>query len=135
MPDESNILEAIRGYDWESAFSCASGKPQGGCGWANTPDWAGPPEEIPNHAAPSFNREDVRKVIAVSDGEHDGDEWIVFGQLKNGHYFFVAAGCDYTGWDCQSSGRAYVGSKKYVEQFAMTIDERIRLGLTKRKAS
>lgn len=35
-------------------------------------------------------------------------------------YFYLAAGCDYTGWDCQASG--------YVE-VSMDLERLIRLGI------
>ncbi len=37
-----------------------------------------------------------------------------------GRYFYLAAGCDYTGWDCQASG--------YVE-VSMDLERLIRLGI------
>lgn len=42
------------------------------------------------------------------DGENDGEEWLCVGRLKDGRWFILSAGCDYTGWDCQSGGQASV---------------------------
>lgn len=46
-----------------------------------------------------FTREDVVDVLAAVDGENDGPDWIIVGQLEDGRWFALRAGCDYTGWD------------------------------------
>jgi len=46
-----------------------------------------------------FSRRDVAEVFAMSEGERDERPWIIYGKLKSGHYFYLEAGCDYTGWD------------------------------------
>jgi hypothetical protein len=71
------------------------------------------------HTSP-FNREDVVEIIAMSEGENDGPNWLIVGHLNDGRYFSLDAGCDYTGWDCQANGFA---------QVAATKDDIIRLGL------
>jgi hypothetical protein len=98
------MLAELEGSDWESAFSCASGQAQGSCSWSEVPD-AAPGSDV---ATAPFNREDVREVLGISEGENDERDWIVCGWLNDGRLFFLSAGCDYTGWDCQSSGRSYV---------------------------
>ena len=52
---------------------------------------------------------DFKKVLAVWEGENDGDDWRWVIKLtkeakaKFGYGFvFIQGGCDYTGWDCQS---------------------------------
>lgn len=57
---------------------------------------------------------DIKKVVAVWEGENDGDDWRWVIQLtpsakkehKVGYVFLMGGcdytGCDYTGWDCQS---------------------------------
>lgn len=56
-----------------------------------------------------FNLLDIEKVVAVWEGENDGDDWRWVIKVtkecatKNGGRFvFLQGGCDYTGWDCQS---------------------------------
>lgn len=112
-------------YDWESAFSCASGVAQGGCSWSKTPDWAVP--DSLKSPAPAFDRTDVAEVLHISVGEKDERDWLLVGRLKSGLYFFLAAGCDYSGWDCQSDGRAYVGRSLDDVSSVITTEERIRL--------
>lgn len=46
-----------------------------------------------------FTTSDVAHVIAYDEGENDGPNWIIAGKLDDGRYFFLSAGCDYTGWD------------------------------------
>jgi hypothetical protein len=51
---------------------------------------------------PGFNADDIEKVLAVWEGQNDGDDWRWVLQLKDGRFVFLQGGCDYTGWDCQS---------------------------------
>lgn len=46
-----------------------------------------------------FTLDDVSEVRHAIAGENDGDPWICVGQLKDGRWFALEAGCDYTGWD------------------------------------
>lgn len=55
----------------------------------------------------------VVEVLAVWEGENDGDDWrwilkltTECGAKNGGEYAFIQGGCDYTGWDCQSWGKA-----------------------------
>ena len=67
---------------------------------------------------------------ALDEGANDGDDWICLGRLKTGRWFFLSAGCDYTGWDCQAGGRAYVSeTRDLLERMAMTAEDRRRLHL------
>lgn len=45
---------------------------------------------------------DIARVLAVWEGENDGDDWRWILLLNDGRYAFLQGGCDYTGWDCQS---------------------------------
>lgn len=88
----SNIecdLERLQGddYDWEEVFK---------------QDYTCPKKveavifsEVPTDP---FTREDVSEVIASVDGERDRDNWVMVGKLKDGRFFSISAGCDYTGW-------------------------------------
>lgn len=50
----------------------------------------------------SFTAEDIAHVLAVWEGENDGDDWRWVIALNDGRFAFLQGGCDYTGWDCQS---------------------------------
>jgi hypothetical protein len=112
-------------YDWQEVFAIA-GDPAGG---SNLPDLQTvPPGAETSHT--HFGRSDVALVEWMELGENDGPDWLIGGQLRDGRWFFIAAGCDYTGWDCQSGGRAYVADSRYlIERFGMDDDERRRLGV------
>lgn len=49
-----------------------------------------------------FTFESVSKILAVWEGQNDGDDWRWILQLKDKRFVFLQGGCDYTGWDCQS---------------------------------
>jgi hypothetical protein len=49
-----------------------------------------------------FGIDDIKSVLAVWEGENDGDDWRWVLLMKDGRYIFLQGGCDYTGWDCQS---------------------------------
>ena len=67
-----------------------------------------------------FTIHDIEKVLAVWEGENDGDDWRWVIQLKShlqvegqtGKYVYLQGGCDYTGWDCQSWATCSVFSSK-----------------------
>lgn len=50
-----------------------------------------------------FKAQDVTHILAEVCGEHDGYDWWWIIKLTNERYFLISGGCDYTGWDCQSS--------------------------------
>lgn len=76
MSNFDHILSELQGYDWKEAFTYAHG----------------------------YSISDVEEIIAMAEGENDGADWIIFGKLKDGRWFTLSAGCDYTGWDCQAGG-------------------------------
>lgn len=89
-------------YDWKEAF-----------GYAN------------------FSIDDVEEVFAEDEGCNDEERWISFGRLKDGRYYFLSAGCDYTGWDCLAWGESYESeSREEVERFMMGDEDRKRLNIT-----
>jgi len=67
-----------------------------------------------------FTQADVAELLGADEGENDGANWVVYGRLKDGRYFFISAGCDYTGWDCQQHGDSCV---------AETLDDIITFGM------
>ena len=77
-----------------------------------------------------FGREDVKHIVAKDEGENEGPCWIICGRLNDGRWFYIEAGCDYTGWDCQAGGTAVVAkSKKSLIRFGLTQEARERMGL------
>jgi hypothetical protein len=90
-------------YDWREAFT-----------------YAGTIRTATNCDKAPFGMDDVAEVVKAENGENDGPSWIMVGKLKDGRYFFLDAGCDYTGWDCQAGGDA---------QVADTLDGLIRFGM------
>ena len=72
----------------------------------------------------------VSEVLAMAEGENDGDNWVGVFRTKGGAFLYVTAGCDYTGWDCQASGSHE--TRRTLEQLVReccTDDDRRRLGL------
>lgn len=112
------MIKQLDDYNWEEAFGYAG--EDGTCG---QPDIR---EALPgsNVSLAPFRREDVVKIIGLREGENDGEDWLCAGKLKDGRWFFLAAGCDYTGWDCQASGYAAIArNKKELIQFGLTEEE------------
>lgn len=90
-------------YDWQQAFL-----------YASTIRTATKCSKEP------FGIDDVSRILKFVEGENDGPSWLMVGKLKDGRFFFLDAGCDYTGWDCQAGGDA---------QVANTLDNLIRYGM------
>lgn len=74
----------------------------------------------------------VATVEDFDNGENDGAAWICFGTLKDGRWFRLAAGCDYTGWDCIGNHGEWSAhaTREDAIRNGMGADERDRLGLT-----
>jgi hypothetical protein len=114
------MLKELDDYNWAEVFDEGGG---GNC----TPI-------IPNRAPTdkktsleTFSREDVAKIHGQSEGEHDGQSWVVWGKLKDGRWFVARGNCDYTGWDCRAGNSGDVASsKKDIIQFGMDEQERER---------
>lgn len=121
------MLQELDGYDWTSAFEYAD--PSAEAGGYGTPDIrrAAPLGDV---KLDPFSREDVVKIVAIDEGENDGSPWVVVGRLRDRRWFFLSAGCDYTGWDCQAGGTATVAkTKTELLKYGMTAREKARLGL------
>jgi hypothetical protein len=117
------VLKELDNYDWAEVFGEGSG---GKC----TP--IVPNRLVTDTETPitTFGREDVEKIYGQVEGENDGPDWVVWGQLKDGRWFVARGGCDYTGWDCRASNSGDVApSKKSLIRFGMSEDERERFGL------
>lgn len=110
------MLEILNDYDWDEVFKYA------------TPAWV--PESKASGVAAPFTRDDVAEVIGKDEGENDGAEWIMAGRLNDERWFFIAAGCDYTGWGCQEGGHSVVAdTREQLERLGMTQEERARMKL------
>lgn len=101
IKDAQRIKELLSEYDWQEAFNYAD-----------------------------FSSEDVLEIHDMAEGENDGLDWIIYGVLLSGQWFFLSAGCDYTGWDCQANGYSYTNdSKDDLIRFDMTEEARVRFGI------
>lgn len=102
----TTVDEMRESFDWQEAFKYASdGEP--------TQGYAG--------SLAGFTFDDVAEVIAADEGENDGADWIAVLRLHDGRFAFLSAGCDYTGWGCQESGRTW---------FAASLDDLVQWGFT-----
>ena len=99
-------------YDWQEAFYYAKTiRTATGC------------------KADGFSMADVVEILAYSIGENDGASWMMAGRLSDGRFFFLDAGCDYTGWECKAGGDAQVADTlDNIVRFGMTEEARERLG-------
>ncbi len=86
-------LDVLDSYDWREAFTYAD-----------------------------FNIGAVAEILGMREGENDGANWLMYGRLKDGQYFYLSAGCDYTGWDCQASGFGKAEAT-FEEMVRMAMDE------------
>ena len=76
-------IKEFNKYDWREVFKYADpARANPGSGTNTTP----------------FALKDVRRVIASQDGDNDGPDWVMCGELWDGRFFAIRAGCDYTGW-------------------------------------
>lgn len=87
------MLPQLDTYDWEESFKYAVR--------STCSDGSNVSVTLPSVGliAPfDFSREDVVEIYAMQDGKNDGPPWIIYGRLQNNYYFYLEAGCDYTGW-------------------------------------
>jgi hypothetical protein len=57
---------------------------------------------LDNNRQSGFDIADIREVLAVWEGQNEGDDWRWVLDLNDGRTVFLVGGCDFTGWDCQS---------------------------------
>lgn len=111
--------EVLTGGDWGEVFEFADGDFLAPSGLADT-----------SRPSLRFNCSDVSEVYAFQEGWNDGDDWLCVGRLSSGVYFFLTAWCDYTGWDCQSGGQAFVSEDlERLLRFGVSASDRRALGL------
>ena len=83
------MLDRLNNYDWNEAFH-----------YAKEPTVVCPPGyKTSDIIKTGFTEEDVKFIIAMVDGENDGDEWVGCFLLHDGRWASLRAGCDYSGWD------------------------------------
>ena len=102
-------------YDWQEAFKALDKV-----------------EPVEGYEGPldAVTLDDVEEVIAASAGDNDGPAWVCIVRLRDRRFAFLSAGCDYTGWDCQAGGDAWVhGDLDALVQFGCTREARERMGL------
>jgi hypothetical protein len=120
------MLPELEDYDWKEAFAYA-GDPTG------TNRTAMPIQARFTEGTVSTTpilREDVTEIKHSSNGENDERAWIMVGKVKDGRWFFLCAGCDYTGWDCQAGGTCIVASTyEEVVRWGLGSSDRERFGL------
>jgi len=78
-----------------------------------------------------FAIEDIVDVIAARAGAPDDYNWLGVFKLKGRKYGFVNAGCDFTGWDCRSSGNGLVEGRLKVLIEKIPLEDKLDLGLGK----
>ncbi len=114
-------------YNWNEVFGYCGGPNADGNSSGSIPEAAPLGADVPTT---TFGLDDVEEIYAYIDGEHDERDWVCYGLLKDGRYFSVRAGCDYTGWDCQASGMSSVAkTKEDIERFGLGVEERVILGV------
>ena len=70
-----------------------------------------------------FKIEDVICVIASVEGDNNGSDWVMVGQLYDGRYFKISAGCAY-----QEGGNPVVSDSFYaLVDLGISDEERDRL--------
>lgn len=109
------MIERLNDYDWQEAFEYANPYP------------AVPGGDV---GTSPFFREDVVEIAGAEEGLNDGEEWRIYGRLGDGRWFYLEAWCDYTGWDCQAGGDAWVaGTRQEIEKFGLTRSARLVFGV------
>ena len=73
---------------------------------------------------------DIKRVVALANGEPDVADWLVVGECYDGRYVSVRAGCDHSGWGCRNLGKVVVAAcEEEIIRFGLSAYERERLGL------
>lgn len=103
VPVKVKALKRLREYAWYCAFAPA--------------------------AKLSHDVDTIDEVIAMVDGENDESPWVGVFKAKDGKLVVVHSSCDYTGWDCQSGGEAYVCDTLDEAKSVIDANDLVRLGL------
>lgn len=123
------MMDRLNDRDWACAFEFAGDRTGDGYCYDNA-DGSMPFDIDTNKPSEEpVMREHVVEIFGIIDGEHDGENWKLFGALRNGRYFYLSAGCDYTGWDCKSSGECLVSSSFDAIKFRIPVDVLQEMGI------
>lgn len=99
----AGVPPELAGHNWAEAFAYAGevGEADDGYGYAlsGSPNVSKAAPHLPDVSEADFGRADVSRVVAASEGVRDEDNWVCVGELRDGRFFALSAGCDYTGWD------------------------------------
>jgi len=107
------MLSKLDTSDWKHAFEYAS------------PPYIEPVPPTSDVSLTGFDRADVTGIAHIEEGEYDEDHWMCIGQLRDGRWFCLEAGCDRTGWDCRAGGWTTV-SRTYAHLIRLGCSEDIR---------
>lgn len=55
-----------------------------------------------NNSIEEFSIENIEELLAIREGENDGESWIWILKLSDDKFAYVEGWCDFTGWDCMS---------------------------------
>ncbi len=125
------MFERLNNYDWANVFGYAGEKSEDSGDWQNCIHGYKLPRSVVGNTCEltPFTRNDVKRIVGLVDGCNDEEDWVGVFELLDGRYAFLKAGCDYTGWDCQAGGDAYVATNiDHLVQFGMDEYSRARLG-------
>jgi len=123
------MIDRLDDYDWRQAFGYVGEPGTEATGYQGA-DGKPMLAEGAECSADPFTREDVAHIEHISDGENDERDWLIIGRLNDGRWFYLEAGCDYTGWDCQADGSGWLShSLEHLLQFGITDQARTRFGL------
>jgi hypothetical protein len=88
------MLPQLDNSDWKEAFKYASPH------ICEAGHQHGPESPFPVAivSTAEFTRDDVVRIVAMAEGENDGDAWIGVFELGDGRFACLRAWCDYTGW-------------------------------------
>lgn len=115
-------MEAIRGKELEV--------------WKADSDWRSAFQEAINGCDCEYDDRSeaispVSEVLYAAEGENDENEWlaIVKWDGSEGQFAVIAAGCCYTGWDCQAGGTIEFYETLGMATTDLTPEQCTRLGL------
>lgn len=111
--------------DWREAFAYAGESlSEYGYGTSGSPD-VRPALPASGIDLTPFGVSQVIDIGGAIEGENDGPPWRCWGRLQDGRWFYLEAGCDYTGWDCQAGGCVTIAAtKEELHRFGMTEEAR-----------
>lgn len=110
---EEDIKAFFEDYNWSEAWSIANFSKA---------------RNDSNVSTEVFEINDIEVIISSDEGCNDGDNWIMIGKVKDGRFFFLSAGCDYTGWSCQAWNNSFIdNSIEDLIRYGMDDSDRSRL--------